>query len=138
MVEPNPYQSPNDISMDAETPLTAEDAMPFDGHDPLLGPASICLIGSLFIMMYAGLGLLLAAGRIALSDAGAWESLGVALSVFLAASLMQFAGHAMLNRRHRLVVIFASVLGLATCVLALPFAFVLFRMSKPDVWDSFR
>lgn len=139
MVEPNPYQSPNDISVTAETPLTADDAEPLKAHDPLAGPAVLCILCSLVGMMYAGLLLFVviasfAFGRMPSSPREA----GFALAAFVSMSLMQFAGQAMLNRRYRLVVIFGSVLGLLTCILAPLFAVILFRLSKPDVWNSFR
>ena len=139
MVEPNPYQSPHDISLTEEMPLTAEDAEPLKAHDPLAGPAVLCILCSLVGMMYAGLLLLVviasfAFGRMPPSPGEA----GFAFVAFVSMSLMQFAGHAMLNRRYRLVVIFASVLGLLTCILSPLFAIILIRLSRPDVWNSFR
>ncbi len=133
MTDENPYQSPNDVS--EALPLAAVST---DDYGPFVGPAAFCLIGSLLIMISAGPVLITAGVGIALGKASAWEIFAAAASVFLTASLVQFAGHAMLNRRHRLVVVFTSILGLFTCLFAPVFAVILFRLSKPDVWNSFR
>lgn len=137
--EPNPYQAPNDISVAAEMPLTAEDGERFKAHDPLAWPAVLCILCSLVGMMYTGLLLLIILasfifGRMRPSPGEA----GFAFVAFMSMGLIQFAGYAMLNRRYRLVVIFTSILGLFTCIFAPVFAVILFRLSKPDVWNSFR
>jgi hypothetical protein len=136
--ELNPYQAPSDISTDAETPLTAEDATQFSIHDPLAGPAAICLVVTSLVMVTVGLVLLPLLIGVVFGRSGSWGGVACAFAVVLAAGFLHFAGHAMLNRRHRLVVIFAAMMGLFTGVLTLPCLLVLLRISGRKVWNSFR